>query len=169
MTPRPWMPEEDARLFEMVAAGKSHSEIAREIGRTRDATLGRYHRILVKRGHIPNFRNRVSHSEDISPELLRNTTPKRAYHPKIPAPKVASNGVGFVMPTFAIVPARTGPAVGILDVTGCKWAIGEDATLPGRHAFCDEPRKAGKPYCAHHCKQAKSTVPVTTWLRSAAA
>lgn len=162
-----WTPEMDARLEAMVKAGKSHSEIAAELGKSRNATLGRWHRILYKRGHIPNPRNRVA--DGMAPELSRNTTPKRVYRPKIPAPGVASSGVGFVMPALAIVPQQKGPAVGILDTTGCKWAVAEDASLAGGHAFCNAPRKAGKPYCAEHAAAAKSTIPVKTWLKRAAA
>ena len=162
-----WTAEQDARLEEMVKAGKSHSEIAAELGKSRNATLGRWHRILYKRGYIPNPRIRVA--DGMGPELARNTTPKRVYRPKIPAPAVASAGVGFVMPTLAIVPQQRGPAVGILDVTGCKWPMEEDASLAGGHAFCNAPRKDGKPYCVEHAKRARSTVPVSTWLKRAAA
>ena len=164
---RPWTPEEDARLWELVAAGKSHSEIAIDLGRPRNATLGRYHRILVKRGHIPNFRKRTI--TDTSPEALRNTAPKRVYRRKIPEPALPAAGVGFLLPALAIVPQQRGPAVGILDVTGCKWPVGKESGVAGSHTFCNCPRKAGKPYCAEHAKAARSTLPVKTWLKRAAA
>lgn len=149
-----WTPEMDARLEELVRAGKSHSEIAAEFGKSRNATLGRWHRILYKRGHIPNPRVRVA--DGMGPELSRNTTPKRVYRPKIPAPGVASGGVGFLLPAIVPAPSYTeGAGVAITGLTGCKWPLREDASLTGGFAFCNDARKdPACPYCAHHARLA---------------
>lgn len=149
-----WTPEMDARLEELVRAGKSFREIGSHFGKSCNACLGRWHRILYKRGHIPNPRNRVSDGMD--PELARNTTPKRVYRPKIPAPGVAAGGVGFLLPAIVPAPVRVeGPGVAITDLTGCKWPIREDAALVGGFAFCNDDRKdVACPYCAYHAKRA---------------
>jgi len=166
MTVIPWTDEETNRLFELVKAGMTFSAIAREFpGRNRKACLGRYHRVLIKRGHIPNFRKRVL--DDETPELMRNTAPKRAYRAKIPAPAVPKANVGFLLPAILPKP-RKGPAIGILDVTGCRWALAEDASLAGGHAFCNAPQKDGRPYCAEHCEKARSTTPIKTRVKVAA-
>lgn len=151
-----------------VAAGKNFREIGLEIGCTRLAALGKWNRLRIREGYKPIPRN-VTREDGISPELKRNTTPKRIYTPKTAPPAVPKAGVGFILP--AIVPAiqYTGPAVGILDITGCKWAVGEDAGLIGSHAFCNAPRKPGDSrYCPHHAAMAKGAVPPASWVKVAA-
>lgn len=154
MMVRPWTADEDARLEELVAAGKSHTEIAAELGKSRNATLGRWHRILVNRGHIPSFRNRSS--ETGAGEALRNTTPKRVYRRKIPEPALPAAGVGFLLPAIVPAPSYTeGSGVAITDLSGCKWPLREDASLTGGFAFCNDAKKdPACPYCAHHAKLA---------------
>jgi hypothetical protein len=45
---RPWTPQEDARLQAGLAADKSYSEIAKTMGRSRNALLGRAARLAEK-------------------------------------------------------------------------------------------------------------------------
>lgn len=153
-----WTESETARLLEMVKAGYSFPEIARTLGRPRNSCLGRYHRHLVKNGHIPNPRKRVL--EGMAPELIRNTTPKRVYRPKIPPPQVPATGVGFMLPALPATTRQKGQSTGILDVTGCKWPLAEDASVTGGFAFCDASRRdAACPYCEHHAGIAYSERP----------
>jgi GcrA cell cycle regulator len=158
-----WTQAEIEQVFALKAEGKSFSEIGALMGKKRLACLGVYHREQVRRGHVPIKR------EGLSPELRRNTTPKRVYRPKIAPPALPATGVGFLLPALAIVPQQRGPAVGILDVTGCKWPVGADSGVAGSHTFCNCPKKPGKPYCAEHAARARSTLPVSTWLKRAAA
>jgi GcrA cell cycle regulator len=148
MINRPWNADEIARLFDLFKEGKSFSEIAPELGRSRCSCIGVYHREMVKRGHVPTPRKRV----------LDGTVPKRVYTRAIPAPEVASAGVGFLFPAIAPVIQQRGPLVGLLDVTGCKWPIAEDASLIGGQAFCNCARKPGKPYCSEHAAMAYDPV-----------
>lgn len=42
--------------------------------------------------------------------------------------------------------------VGFFDVTGCKFPVNSaNKRAIGTLLFCNDPRTAGKPYCAHHC------------------
>lgn len=164
----PWTEEETNRLFELVKAGKTFNEISTELpGRNRMACLGRYHRVLIKRGHIPNFRKRVLDSD--RPELMRNTSPKRAYRPKVPAPATPKASVGFILPALPAPKPRKGRAVGILDVTGCRWPLEDNPALIGGRAFCNAPQKEGRSYCHEHCRANRSTEAPSTWLRRPAA
>jgi len=151
----PWTEEETTRLFELFKEGKSFSEIGRTIGRDRQACIGRYHREMVKRGHVPTPRKRV---------LNDGTVEKRKYTRAIPEPQVAAAGVGFLLPAIAPVIQQRGPLVGLLDVTGCKWPVAEDASLIGGQAFCNCPRDGKSSYCAEHAKRAVNPVtkPVPT-------
>jgi len=150
MLNKPWTPDEISRLFDLIKEGKSFSQVAPEIGRSRSSCIGIYHRELVRRGHVPTPRPRSPRAD---------TVEKRAYTPTIPKPQVPRAGVGFLLPTVAAPPPRTGPAVGILDITGCKWAVAEDASLAGGHAFCNAPRDGKSSYCSHHHAKAIDPVP----------
>lgn len=159
-----WTDETIERLLALVAKGYTFGQIALELGCSRNAAIGKFQRVRIARGiHTPTprktFLERIaSDSQRISPELLRHTTPKRAWTPQRPQPKVATVGVGFTLPAIrpAPKPARTS-TVGILDVTGCKWAVGEDASIPGRHTFCNDPLKDGSAYCAAHARENVAT------------
>jgi GcrA cell cycle regulator len=165
-----WTPENIEQMFTYSGQGYSASQIAGFFGTTRNAIIGKIQRERIKRGHIPAPRKSVLdgiREERISPELRRNTTPKRVFTIRRDLPDVSRAGVGFVMPAIPAPAPQTGPAVGILDVTGCKWPIAEDASLIGGKAFCNHARKDGKPYCAFHAREARSTQPVSTWLKHA--
>lgn len=164
MIVEPWTKEHDEIIVKMVIDGHTMAEIACKFpGRSRNAVIGRYRRIREAKGVSTNstgavrvrrsFLETVSNDADrISPQLLRNTTPKRACEPKRAMPKVAKVGVGFLLPSLPEL--SRGPAVGILEVTGCKWPVGEDANVAGRHTFCNSETD-GSPYCAHHHERLK--------------
>ena len=132
------------------------SEIAWRLGGgiSRNACIGRWHRLKAQDRALALPLRKVSRIletvEDpnrISPQLLRNTTPKRRCEPRRPMPKPAQVGVGFLMPAADEAPRA--PGIGILDVTGCRWPIGEDPAVYGRHTFCNHETD-GSAYCAEH-------------------
>lgn len=163
--PKPWTTEETESLFALVADGKTFSEIEAIIGRRRNACLGRYHRELIKRGHVPNAQKRILEGLASKPKQFgRDTVQKRQYTPTRALPDVPKDGVGFLLPAIPAPAPRTGPAKGILDVTGCKWPVEHDPSVIGSHAFCDAEKKDGSPYCAFHA--AKAFVPVKPLLKA---
>lgn len=129
-----WTIERIDILRQRKAEGKSSGFIAREIGATRNAVIGKWIRIRAREGYIPK------------PKLRNMDAPKPKARPRLAA------SAGILLP--AVAPPPRGPAVGILDVTGCKWAIGEDASLPGGHAFCNHHKAENSPYCAYHKRKA---------------
>eukprot|EP01034_Spumella_vulgaris_P011799 gene11799-15012_t len=100
---------------------RSFGEIGHAMGISRNAAIGKYGRVRVRRGlHTPTPRKRilVSVSEgkpEFCKELLYNTTPKRPLTPRRQLPKVATNGIGFLLPILTPPPPREVPAVGILE------------------------------------------------------
>jgi hypothetical protein len=148
----PWTEEKTQQLASLLEQGKSYREIAEIFGTTRNAIIGKVQRERIKRGHSPEHRKRILEGlggNRISPELLRHTTPKRTYTFRS-QPKPSTEGIGFILPAIAAPAPRTGPAVGLLDVTGCKWPVAEDASLIGGKAFCNHTKADGKPYCPYH-------------------
>lgn len=130
-----WTADRIDILRQRKMAGKSSSAIALEIGTTRNAVIGKWLRIMVREGYQPK------------PKLRNMDAPK----PKRDRPRLASSA-GIVLP--AVAPPPRGPAVGITDVTGCKWPTGEDSSVAGRHTFCNHDTEEGKPYCPFHTKAA---------------
>jgi len=165
MVLKEWTQKEIDQIFRMVSEGFSMSQIAATLeGRTRNAVIGKYMRVRMSRlGYTPTPRGpngkQLSELIDepvrISPQLLRNTTPKRACEPRRPMPKVAKAGVGVIFKAPLVEPPKDG-AVGILDVKGCKWAVGENPKIYGGHVFCNHETDGKSPYCAYHHKQGKA-------------
>jgi hypothetical protein len=162
--PKPWTPEKIEQMFAYSGQGYSASQIAGFMGTTRNAIIGKIQREKIKRGHVPAPRRMILDGMGARrPD--RDTVQKRQYTRATPS--LPAEGAGFIMPALAAPEPQAGPAVGLLDVTGCKWPIAEDASLIGGKAFCNHAKKDGKSYCAYHAQLAKSTIPVRTWLKIA--
>jgi hypothetical protein len=116
----PWTEEKTQQLASLLAQGRAYREIAEIFGTTRNAIIGKVQRERIKRGHTSEPRKRVLSAPPPKPAPATLPEPKR------------------------------GPAVGLLDVTGCKWPVAKDASLIGGHAFCNHARAEGKPYCPYH-------------------
>lgn len=44
----------------------------------------------------------------------------------------------------------------IIDMTGCKWPVSDDPSLPGGKVFCNEPMHDHR-YCAAHAEASAAT------------
>lgn len=128
-----WTLEKIDALRQGVAAGHSFSAIARDIGSTRNAAIGKWKRLEAREAIATG----------------RATAPRKRNRPAPVARVVPAQA-----PAAVAVPPIPSPPVGIADVTGCKWAIGEDASLPGGHAFCNHHKSENSPYCAYHKRKA---------------
>ena len=165
-----WTPERIDQLLNMrEQEGRAFSAIGDALGITRNAAIGKYQRLREATGHMPVPRKRILEivsegKPEFCRELRYNTTPKRALMPRHKTPAVSTNGIGFVLPALAPPPPRTGPAVGILEVTGCRWPTGYDEAIPGRHTFCDATKTGNGPYCPFHDAQ-KVAKPVPVAMR----
>ena len=76
-------------------------------------------------------------------------------------PMLPTEGLGFVLPPMDSAPepapeARARPAIGILDVTGCRWPVDADPAIIGRHAFCNAECQEGQSYCPEHRRENKA-------------
>jgi GcrA cell cycle regulator len=131
-----WTDEAIAKLRTLWAEGLSTAEIGRRLNISKNAVVGKAHRLNLPPRPSPIRRNE---NEAASP---KQTAPKRAQGPTLP-PLAAS--IGSPMPALrAIMPApksspRTMP---------CCWPIGE----PGKSSFhfCNASAAQGKPYCEEH-------------------
>lgn len=148
-----WTDEAVQTLRERFSAGDSYQQIARKLGCTRNAVLGKSHRIGLSRGDASDSRAksaaavRAAHASLAT--VVRNHAARKPDKP-LPAPK------GGLIATATIHD---------LNMHTCRWPIG-DPIHPG-FGFCGRHTEAG-PYCATHRKIATGA-PATQAQREAAA
>lgn len=141
-----WTDDVIDRLKALWAEGHSTAEIGRRMGVSKNAVVGKAHRLSL----------------DARPSPIRRGEPGEA--PKRPA---AKRMTGPTLPTMAApvpeprevrpapppapVPAPVLRAVGRTPggrLVACCWPIGEPGTRSFR--FCDDESLPGKPYCRTH-------------------
>lgn len=156
-----WNDENIGRLRQFWADGHSTAEIGRRMGVSKNAVVGKAHRLDLPARPSP-IRRLVA-----SASLPRSPVPRRAIGPTLPA--LASEPAIVVVPpappaaTVASVvrasalprPEVTAPALRAVAtrtarLVPCCWPIGEPGTKSFR--FCDADASSGKPYCAEHAQ-----------------
>ena len=139
-----WNEETIGKLRTLWADGLSTAEIGRRLGISKNAVVGKAHRLSLTSRPSP-IRRDGERSE-------RRRRPVRVSGPTLPALPVALSP----MPQDTHRPAeRPHPVVRAIclprpgaRVTPCCWPIGEPGTKNFR--FCDVGAIAGKPYCEAH-------------------
>ena len=141
-----WTDDVISRLKALWAEGHSTAEIGRRMGVSKNAVVGKAHRLAL----------------DARPSPIRRGVPGDA--PKRPA---ARRVTGPTLPAMATAPAEPdarpappppspspAPVLRAVGRTGsgrlvaCCWPIGEPGTRSFR--FCDDESLPGKPYCSVH-------------------
>lgn len=174
-----WTPAAIANLRRLWAEGHSTAEIARRMDTTKNAIIGKSHRLGLPGRPSPIKRKaaavetrqqqavamgRAGHATgeisaklgihvDTARTLLRraglNRPPGRAQKPK-PAPRPKPEPAALELAP-AVPPAPHPLMRG--GATGCRWPHGEPRTAAFR--YCDAADVVeGKPYCAEHCLRA---------------
>ncbi|GAB0118247.1 GcrA family cell cycle regulator [Acidisoma sp. 7E03] len=141
-----------AELRRLWAEGLSTAEIGRRLGISKNAVVGKAHRLDLAPRPSPIRRSeRPAGSPAPAPRAVGPTlTPL----PSSPAPVQASAPSASPVPRVAAPPRRlaaVAPAP-VQRVSACCWPMGEPGK-PGFH-FCDGAAVPGKPYCAEHAQLA---------------
>ena len=146
-----WNDETIGRLRSLWAEGHSTAEIGRRMGVSKNAVVGKAHRL--------NLSSRPSPIRRDGEKTPRRRQPRRVHGSTLPAlpattapmpvleqaPRLAEPApVERPAPVLRAVPASRPGA----RVTPCCWPIGEPGTRSFR--FCDVDSVAGKPYCTEH-------------------
>jgi GcrA cell cycle regulator len=159
-----WDEETISHLRDLWAQGLSTAEIGRRLGVSKNAIVGKAHRLDLSARPSPIRRDgsrpagtrapaQPRASSSTLPPLNSATTPlvqtlrivtatPRPTEMIRPVPAPAP--VRPVMSTPSLQPRRSG--------VSCCWPIGEPGTKSFR--FCDDTSLPGKPYCAEHAKLA---------------
>lgn len=160
-----WTDEQDARLRQLWAEGLTATVIAAEMGKTRNAVLGRVHR-------LPGFESRMDKAARpangpviyLHPQKMRDNRPKigRA-GPSMPT----EAGIKTLPVQTPVAPRPRKLRLSILDVKDgfCKFPISEDPTLYGGHRFCGDKAHGQSPYCEAHHKTCYGSAP-RPWSRA---
>jgi GcrA cell cycle regulator len=121
-----WTPEQINQLTRMWGEGLSTAEIGKRLGISKNAVVGKAHRL-----HLDS---RPSPIKRIGP---RPAMPRSLVHTRPPA-----------QPVVAAPAPRPAPRIVELSSQSCRWPIGHPGD-PGFH-FCTERAIQGKPYCVEH-------------------
>ncbi len=136
-----WNDEAISRLRALWDEGHSTAEIGRRLGVTKNAVVGKSHRL------------------NLSP---RPSPIRRSHEGETPRRQQARRVVGPTLPSLeqvapVVVPVRVAPRPALravftprasVRVSACCWPIGEPGTPSFR--FCDDGAMHGKPYCEEH-------------------
>jgi GcrA cell cycle regulator len=165
-----WSDETIAQLRALWAEGHSTAEIGRRMGISKNAVVGKAHRLSLSSRPSPIRRGEPG-------TVARRTAPRRVTGPTLPPLRTAMTALP-AMPRPAQPPVAEAPApqqpvearapepaprpvlrpvpapvrTGSLRPQPCCWPIGEPGTASFR--FCDAEATAGKPYCSEHVQVA---------------
>ena len=130
--PSPWTPELDAELRRLWAEGHSGTAIGDAIGMTKNAVIGRAHRLKCERRPSPIGRTRAT--------------------PPPPPPKIKAQPKPRP-PLPVTEPDRLPPSD-----TSCRYIRNKDTRNPD---YCPEPRLPEKAWCEFHFGRVYQPVKVT--------
>jgi GcrA cell cycle regulator len=141
-----WTAEAIERLKALWAEGHSTAEIGRRMGISKNAVVGKAHRLNLPARPSP---------------IRRDAAPRPAPVPRAPRPVPAARMAPPMMravaapPPVAVAAAPPAPVVRAFPAArprfgsrSCCWPIGEPGTSGFR--FCGAEPMSGKPYCTEH-------------------
>lgn len=157
-----WTDEKVKLLVQYWESGQSITQIGKQLGMTRNAVVGKAHRIGLAKRASPIMRSdkpaqpRVApahgggggshapHTASAGPAPAPRPAPVRVKDEAAVPHAPAQHGNQLTPAMLAALTPTTGPR--------CKWPIGDPKTAD--FDFCDHVSLPGKPYCASHCAQA---------------
>jgi GcrA cell cycle regulator len=157
-----WNDETILRLRTLWNEGLSTAEIGRRMGVSKNAVVGKAHRLGLAARPSPIRRDA---SGSASP---RPAAPRRVVGPTLPPLAATLSSADEVRsePRPAVKPVAADPPVAVaavsnpvravpprpLRMAACCWPIGEPGTKSFR--FCSDEALPGKPYCGEHAQLA---------------
>ena len=171
-----WADETMIRLRELWAEGHSTAEIGRRLGVSKNAVVGKAHRLdlsarpspIRREGETLQLRRAILRRLE-GPTLpplpctaaLPPVTPPAPppVRPAAPPPRAPLTAPAPVVPPRPVVASPPPPRLQAVPaarpygrVVTCCWPIGDPGTR--EFHFCDDPSEPGKPYCEEHAKLA---------------
>jgi GcrA cell cycle regulator len=158
-----WAEETILRLRTLWDEGLSTAEIGRRLGVSKNAVVGKAHRLDLPARPSPIRRDGSGGGAP------RRSAPRRIAGPTLPPLSSTSSLSGLAASSAAPVggphsahsaalvakppPVRVAPpAPRYGRIVTCCWPLGEPGTQSFR--FCDDPSEPGRPYCSEHVRLA---------------
>jgi GcrA cell cycle regulator len=141
-----WTPERVEQLRNFVVNGLTCSQIAAEIGVTRNAVIGKIHRLGLSPGRPAAAPARSSPPRARRPRFSPQRQLLRLIHAEAPS---MPDGTAF-----ASAPVDSVQPCSLVDITPdkCRWPVGDPAAAD--FAFCGNEAIKGFSYCAGHARMA---------------
>jgi len=142
-----WTPDRIEQLRSCVAAGMTCSTIAAAIGVTRNAVIGKIHRLGLSSGRPAG-----------APARASTNCPPRARHPRVPTQRrllrlaYAQASVGEQAPLNVLVASAHPRSLVEITERQCRWPIGDPAAAD--FVFCGNDAITGFTYCLGHARMA---------------
>jgi GcrA cell cycle regulator len=139
-----WTAERIEQLRHCVGSGLTCSQIAAEIGVSRNAVIGKIHRLGLSAGRPAGAPARLC--------------PPRARHPRLSPSSRLLRLIGAAAPGIAAAaepaPIDSAQRCSLLEIAQdkCHWPIGDPHAAD--FAFCGNAAVAGFSYCAGHARMA---------------
>ena len=159
-----WTEETISRLRSLWQEGLSTAEIGRRLSITKNAVVGKAHRLILPPRPSP-IRKTPGGAEAMSLRPARREAPRppRAGAPqsvRVATPRPTPATPAAVTPLRVIVPAPEPAAVAMRPAVfetrrrgqSCCWPLGDPGTKQFR--FCGGEPLQGKPYCSEHAQLA---------------
>ena len=148
-----WNDDAIARLRALWDEGHSTAEIGRRMGVTKNAIVGKAHRL-----ELPARPSPIRRVTDAG-HVARRDQVRRVSGPTLPVADAVAEAVRAELLAEAPAAARPTPQLRAVPpprpaarVSTCCWPIGEPGTPSFR--FCDEGALPNKPYCQEHASLA---------------
>ncbi len=145
MTSATWNPERIEQLRNFVVAGLTCSQIAAEIGVTRNAVIGKIHRLGLGSGRPERA-------------LARACPPRSQRAPFSPQRQLLrllhADAAAADTGTAEVIPIDSAQRCSLLELAQgkCRWPISDPGAAD--FAFCGNEAAAGFSYCAGHARMA---------------
>ena len=143
-----WTDDVIGRLKALWAEGHSTAEIGRRMGISKNAVVGKAHRLSLEARPSPIRRG-------VPGDAPKRPAARRVTGPTLPTMEAVASPVPVQHrpspPPVVVAPPPVLRAVGRSGggrMVACCWPIGEPGTRTFR--FCDDDSLPGKPYCATH-------------------
>jgi GcrA cell cycle regulator len=144
-----WNDDTNGRLRALWAEGLSTAEIGRRMGVSKNAVVGKAHRLNLAARPSPIRRDGEKTPRRRQPRRAQGCTLPALAADMAPLPVVVEAPQRLIAerPAPPLLRAVPAPRPGAR-ITPCCWPIGEPGTRSFR--FCDVNAIAGKPYCEEH-------------------
>lgn len=142
-----WTDERISELTKLWNDGLSTAEIGKMLGISKNAVVGKAHRLRLSSRPSPIRRMAM---RPLTPRMPRE--PRSTSAPALPASVAMTpprQSQSHATPTPAPAKIRVETPVLQLSNQRCMWPVGHPGD--GDFHFCGERSLVGKPYCATHC------------------